>query len=210
MPDDQGSEETIEPTPEASAPEQHDVAQEKMFSQDEVNKLLAQQRRKLKSQQQAAQKEMPDLAGEVVAPILSTLQQLQARLDKQEQQQQEAEFDRHFRESGIPDKYRGLVAADFKVNKPADLPARLLELKGQLVVEQAPSAQAPAPNTATPGTSPTAVARDYSGRIDPLSLTAEDIGRLRSEGRLLEVMERYRTSSADGSVIFPKRRLKHS
>jgi hypothetical protein len=205
------TEPTEQETPPAAEP------QGKVFSQEEVDALikdrLARDRRsRPKPKPQPAPTE--DLAaqlGTVIAdqlkPLGETVASLQAKIDAQEAKESSRAFDQAFDALGkIPESARDMVKQLAEATKPEDLSKWLAETatKGGWAGNGKPTDEPVPPDTASPGATPTAT-KDFSGVIDPRSLTSEDVRHLRESGQLIATLERWRTQGQGSAAIFGKR-----
>jgi hypothetical protein len=114
-------------------------------------------------------------------------------------------FDSAFRASGIPAEFKADALDLAKQRKPDDLGQFLADFAKKYVRAEPGKGEAPRPASPTPGSTPTAQ-RDFEGVIDPATLSREDIARLRSEGRFVPLLERWRKNGLPQKSVFGRGR----
>ena len=124
---------------------------------------------------------------EQVSPIVETVGTLSQHFTS-------SQFDKAFSASGLPEDFRQLASDAVKAANPSDMAGYLAKFAGKLAAP-AEQVQPKRPSTPTPGSAPTAPPRDFSGLIDPSTLSAEDVAHLEAKGELLDVYKRWRNRS---------------
>ncbi len=168
---------------------------------------------------------------EYVSSILDQIKGLSEAVGALKQDTAASKFDQAFKASGLPASLRDFAEAavkgsgtddiagylrSLKVNAPAtetkpakaDAATQAPEAKLPPVAETKPAGEKPAEATPEmPGGTPSDQ-KDFSGVIDPKTLSREDVNYLRSQGKLLEVVEKWRRHSPGGGMsLFPKKRM---
>lgn len=197
-------------TEEQPAPAQ---PQERTFSQAEVDDILkdrlARERRKHKPKAQTStpqpppQTESPEIAEKVAL--------LERRLAEQQ-------FEAVALKKGITsDAALSVLKSAFMAEAPED-PGKWIDDRKSAFVAPAPPPESepqpepgtqsqaqPQPTLATGG-APTQVQKDFSGEVDVMKLTRDDISRLQRTGKFHTVLQRYRDSlPGGGNGVFKKR-----
>ena len=201
-------------TPDETVPAADPAPQGAVFTQEQVNELMAKARaegkrsaRKQKpTPQTPAQAPAPDIA-EVLAAALGPqqeqLEKLTSYMVSQQTQQLEAAFDSAFKASGVPESMRPFMLDSYRAQSPANAIEWMANAAKAFDATAAPKAQ----EVATPGSLPTPGSRNPE-TINVAELTAADVRRLQGEGRFHEVLERARLQGNNGAPMpFSKRPL---
>ena len=197
----------IDPPPTAAAPTPTDKPEPFTPAQQALVNQIVQDRvaRAVRDKPRDQPKDKPALSTDDppawAANMVEQMTHLHAELESVKASAQAGVFDTAFGAAGLPPSVRDFVRAKFDSDKPQD-PAKFMADAAQLFAPTVTPTTAPPP-AVTPGSVPTAT-RDFSGVVDPSTLTREDVARLRSEGRLVEIMEKWRTQGRPGS-FFRKR-----
>lgn len=174
---------------------------------------------------------------EYVSALLSEIKGLKETVTALQQDTTASKFEQAFKASGLPASMRdfaeaavkGSNATDIaayleamKVNVPAAAPAKETQASTpasqssvQAVSPLATPADKPTgktdstPDEPMPGGTPSAK-KDFSGVIDPTTLSAEDVAHLTASGEFHPLLERWRRHGhgAGGMSLFPKKKLR--
>jgi hypothetical protein len=195
---------TAEITPEVQEAQPRNETVEKVFTQDEVNALLAKEsaklKRRLKKQTPTTiEEQKPPNGMEVVSQSLDKILSRLERLEGNEvQKTKETSFNSLISDRKVDDDLRGLLFASYD---PAN-EEKTISILNKL----APPNSVPETNYRSPGapTSPT----ELRTGTNPLAWTGDDCDVLISEDRFLESIEKWRETLPGGGSNLFSRKLK--
>jgi len=195
---------TAEITPEAHDEMSHNGAVEKVFTQEEVNALLAREssklRRKLKKQTRNVQEEVPE-SNNALDMVSSSLDKIVSRLEKLETMETESgkqrAFDNLVGDRKIDDDLKSVLYATFDPSDTEKTISVLDKVSSPNSVPQENRYRSPgAPTTTT----------DQRDNPNPMAWSKDDINVLVKEGRFLDSVEKWReTLPGGGSNLFSRK-----
>jgi hypothetical protein len=218
MADDDAPDDIAPENQEQETPTADEEKKPRLFTQEELDSIVRERvakAKRSKAKQQPApafdMEQITSILQESISPIVDNMAAMQAKIDARDAADSAASFESLFTENGrIPDNLKPLLQMKWSTEKPKDGAAWMAECAKQFGTAE-PSAETPQdaakPDTPMPGNNVPSAAKDYSGVINPASLTREDIHHLRASGKYLEVLERYRLQGADGLPAFGRRKI---
>lgn len=165
---------------------------------DSVRKRLDRERRKAQDLKPGQQPD-PQIA-EMLQALNTQLDRTNAQIAELKAERAASVFESAYAATGLPPAAKDMLRAAAEAIKPPDIGAWLKSQVSLFPAQVEQTQQQTQQARPTPGANASAAPRDAAD-LKLHELTADDIASLRASGRFLEVLERHRHSSRNGSPL---------